>query len=317
MNTAIISGASRQRRDLVVTTTMLRARLGATDLPGEASEFRELLAEDPSLAMRRLCHADSVCVSLAVRDQERSLRAHAEESENEMRRERSVSHNAIREAHHRVKNTLQIAASVLSLHARAAASEQVRSALRDSYGRLQLLAKVHELLYSCGSGTGTESVLMPSLLGALGDALRQSFAEVSARVRLHLTVESLTLPVDEAIALALLTNEVVTNAYKHAFPNEACGEIAVALARTSDDALTLQVTDDGAGMCASTSGGIGLQLVRTFAAQLGGVLSIAAGADGAGTMITVTRRPGSRLGRQRTDPSCVDDAPAPAASEPR
>lgn len=167
---------------------------------------------------------------------ERRLRENAEESASAVRRTLALRETAIQEAHHRVKNTLQIAASLLSSHARATASEQVRLALHDSHGRLQLLAKVHELLYtSVGS---TQSILMPPLLSALSDALRQSFAEMSARVKLQITAEPLRLPVDEAIAVALLANEVVTNAYKHAFPNDSRCDHALPLFDLGADAAT-------------------------------------------------------------------------------
>lgn len=246
---------------------------------------------------------------------ERSLREHAEESERETRRTLAFKETAIQEVHHRVKNTLQIAASVLSSHARATASEQVRLVLHESHRRLQLLAKAHELLYT--SVSSTQSILMPPLLDTLSDALRQSFTEMSARVKLQVTVAPLRLPADEAIAVALLTNEVVTNAYKHAFPNDSRGEITVILHLNSDNTLLLRITDDGIGLRTnSTGGGIGLKLVRTLAAQLEGVLTVSTAADAAGTVITLTMRPASKLSQRRTDSSLNAALPA-APSEPR
>ena len=196
----------------------------------------------------------------------------------------------IQEVNHRTKNTLQAAASLLFLHARATSSTQVRSALLDSRARLQLLAKVHELLYTkIGSA---QTVLMPELLQILAEGLRQSFARMSAQVQLELTCDSLSLPVDQAIPLALLVNEVVTNAYKHAFPNDSCGAITVSLRRPSEHALILRIADTGIGWHATGGGaGIGLRLIRNFAAQLQGTLTLATPADQAGTAITLTIDP--------------------------
>lgn len=153
---------------------------------------------------------------------------------------------------------------------------------------------------------------MPPLLGTLNDALRQSFSETSTRVQLQITADSLRLPVDEAIAIALLTNEVVTNAYKYAFPNDSCGKITVTLNLAADNTLTLQIADDGIGLrTSSTDAGIGLKLVRTFAAQLGGVLTVSTGTDAPGTVITLVMGPASKLSRLRTHSSL--DAPLPVA----
>jgi two-component sensor histidine kinase len=193
----------------------------------------------------------------------------------------------IREVHHRVKNTLQLAASLLSMDARATPSEQVRCSLQASYGRLAVLAKVHELLYA--SARSTQGVLLPTLLQPLGDALRHSFAEMSERVRLQVTCDPVELCAEQAIPLALLANELLTNAYKHAFPHGCAGEIAMHLGWTAGQVVVLHVRDNGVGMRREGGGkGLGLQLVRAFAQQLRGTLVFAEAIDAQGTAITVT-----------------------------
>jgi two-component sensor histidine kinase len=193
----------------------------------------------------------------------------------------------IREMHHRVKNTLQMAASLLSMDARATPSEPVRCSLQASKGRLLLLAKVHELLYA--SASSTQGVLLPTLFQAVGDALRQSFAEMSDRVRLEVTCDPVELCVDQAIPLALLANELITNAYKHAFPPGYTGEIALDLGWTAEQLVVLHVRDNGVGMRpAGGASGLGLQLIRTFAAQLHGTLAFAESIDAHGTAVTLT-----------------------------
>jgi Signal transduction histidine kinase len=193
----------------------------------------------------------------------------------------------IREVHHRVKNTIQMAASLLALHARATPSEEVRCSLQASYGRLRLLAKVHELLYA--SSASTQEVPLPPLFQALGDALQQSFAEMSDRVELRITSDPVELSADEAIPLALLANELITNAYKHAFPQGSVGEIVVNLSWTTEQALVLHVRDSGVGMRPNgVESGLGLKLIRTFAAQLHGTLAFAESVDAVGTAVTLT-----------------------------
>jgi two-component sensor histidine kinase len=222
--------------------------------------------------------------------EERDMRQHAETSESESRRALQFKDAMIREVNHRTKNTLQSAASLLALHADATSSAEVRLALLDSNARLHLLAKVHELLYT--TTDNAQSVLMPELLQILGDGLRPSLARTLAQVRLEFTCDSISLPVDQAIPLVLLVNEVVTNAYKHAFPNEAQGEITVSLRRSLERELILRIADNGIG-CQPTGGGVGmgLRLIRNFAAQLQGTLIFSTPVQGAGTAITLTISP--------------------------
>jgi two-component sensor histidine kinase len=256
----------------------------------QAREHRHALdlLESHRTAQRALAHA------LA---EELSRRERAEASESGIRGALEFKYTLVREVHHRVKNTIQMAASLLSSHARATPSAQVRRALQESYGRLRLLAKVHELLYA--SADNTQEVLLPPLLQALGDALRQSFAETSGRVRLQITADPVVLSPDEAIPIALLANEAITNAYKHAFPEGSAGEIALNLSCTAEQALVMQISDNGVGMHADGfAGGLGLKLIRVLAAQLRGTVTFAEPADAVGTAVTLSfhcgakRRPG-------------------------
>jgi two-component sensor histidine kinase len=257
----------------------------------------EQLAVQLVLTLRLMEHARERQQALAL------LPSHQVAQENllayDLYRERSVHEQVesesrqalvfamIHEVNHRTKNTLQVAASLLSLHARNTPSAQVREALLVSHERLQLLAKAHELLYF--NHDSTQTVLMPQLLQTLGDALRQSFASVSAHVRLDLTCDPISLPVKKAIPLALLANEAMTNAYKHAFPNDTPGTITAQLRCMPENVLVLRIADNGIGLHLSGGeGGMGLMLIRTFAAQLGGALDIAGQADGLGTALTLT-----------------------------
>lgn len=97
------------------------------------------------------------------------------------------------------------------------------------------------------------------------------------------------LPAQDAVALALLTNEAVTNAYKHAFPNESAGMIMVALHRTRENTLSLRIEDTGSGFdSAASSESMGLRLMRTFADQLGGTLDVGRRNIGLGTLVALT-----------------------------
>jgi two-component sensor histidine kinase len=274
-----------------------RSRCSADDV-----RILEQLAQQIVLALRLQEHARdrehalSVLESLQAAQQdllshdlahERTRRQQAEAAEHEARRALTLKQATIDEVNHRTKNTLQAAVGLLSLHARAAASPEVKRALLDSCDRLQLLAEVHAMI-SAAPDDG-QTIFMPQLLQTLCDALRRSFGNIHHGVSLELTADAVSLPAADAIAIALLSNETVTNAYKHAFAGEAPGAITVRLHRTPEQALVLRITDSGVGAdLADTNGHMGLKLMRMLAVQLRGTLEIEGHAGSAGTQVTLT-----------------------------
>ncbi|MBC7982959.1 MAG: sensor histidine kinase [Candidatus Obscuribacterales bacterium] len=250
----------------------------ALKLLEEAAEHRYALAliESHKVARRTVTH------DLA---EERSRRERAEMSETGIRQALLFKDAVIQDVDHRAKNTIQIAANLLAVQARTTSSAEVRGALQEANRRLLLLAKVHELLMSNHSA---REILMPTLLQAIGDALRQSFAETASYIRLRVTSEPIMLSEDDAIPIALFTNEVVTNAYKHAFPSGSAGEITVDLSLAAKDTVILQITDNGIGMHAMSAHGMGQKLIRSFAAHLKGVLVYATSTNAAGLAVTLT-----------------------------
>ena len=181
---------------------------------------------------------------------------------------------ATQEVHHRVKNTLAATAGVLRLQARAAPSAEARAALDEAQGRLGVFASAHELL--CRAATGAGAVEVAALLERLVDALRWSACCADGRVRLRVRAdEGVSLPPDVAVSLALVANEAVTNACKHAFPDGRAGEVEVRLGRRADGALVLAVRDDGVGLpVQAPEGGLGMRLIRGFVRKVGATLTL-------------------------------------------
>jgi two-component sensor histidine kinase len=181
---------------------------------------------------------------------------------------------ATQEVHHRVKNTLAATAGVLRLQARAAPSAEARAALDEALGRLGVFASAHDLL--CRAATGAGAVEMAALLESLVDALRWSPSCTDGRVRLRVRAdEGVSLPPDVAVSLALVANEAVTNACKHAFPDGRPGEVEVRLGRRADGALVLAVRDDGVGLpIQAPEGGLGMRLIRGFVRKVGATLTL-------------------------------------------
>ena len=217
-------------------------------------------------------------------DAERSRRMAFEVSETALQVALADKETSVSEAHHRVKNTLQIVSSLLSLQSRTSRSAEVRLALQQSQARLQILSKAHELLYR--EADDVREIPMTTLLAEVGEALRQSF--IYTGVSLQVSADDISLAPTYAIPMALLVNEIVTNAYKHAFEGRP-GAIEVQLLNTPDDGLLLRIADDGIGMQVNEGAhGLGMKLIRSFAARLDGKFAFAPPASGTGTVFTLS-----------------------------
>ncbi|MEZ5283272.1 MAG: sensor histidine kinase, partial [Vicinamibacterales bacterium] len=194
-------------------------------------------------------------------------------------REREI---LLQEVHHRVKNNLQVISSLINMQRRKVADESARLALLECQTRVQAIALIPEQLYMYADYarvpfTSYAQGLVANLSEALGSP---------GRVRVDLQVEPVSLAVDKAIPCGLIMNELVTNAFKHAFPGDRMGVIRVQLRALDQPGFELTVADDGVGMAdgAAASGALGMQLVLTLVAQLGGTLTRAAGPGTAHTV---------------------------------
>ena len=176
----------------------------------------------------------------------------------------------IKDTDHRVKNTIQSIASLLTLQARGCKAPEARAALEEAKSRLEVFSRVHELLH--GNGDGERAVDVAAVIETIATSMRSIFSD---RVALQVQADHVILPSRLAVPLALLINESITNAYKHAYPNGQSGEIVVRLARSADGALNVAIQDDGVGLSTGArEGALGLRLIRSFASQLGGELGV-------------------------------------------
>ena len=189
----------------------------------------------------------------------------------------------LKEIHHRVKNNLQVISSLLALQARQLRSDHaVAAAMADIQGRVRSIALAHERLYPSDTLGRLD---FPCYVDELTRSLAHTFGQRAAIV---LDIAPIALVVEQAIACGLVVNELVTNAFKYAFPDREDGTIRVSL-RIANGAATLEVRDDGIGMPDQQDKpqSLGLSLVATLAEQLGGELERVRGA-GVGACFRVT-----------------------------
>lgn len=187
----------------------------------------------------------------------------------------------IQEIHHRVKNNLQVVASLLRLQAEALGDPQLVEALRESQHRVESMALIHEQLYESADLRRVDlakhaEVLLSNLLHAYG----VDPGRISGSVKLaHAT---LLLGVDQAIPAGLILNELISNALKHAFPQNRSGSISVE-GGSKGGRVALEVRDTGIGLPdhfrLHHSKSLGLRIVQILARQLKGTFE-ASSAEG-------------------------------------
>jgi two-component sensor histidine kinase len=214
------------------------------------------------------------------------------EKEAELVRSQEQQNLLVLEIHHRVKNNLQVIASLLNLQASRIRVPEARAEFQAARDRVRALATLHRHLYADG---GLHTINMRSFLTELCGQLFQAMGEKEGdRIKLSIEAPELRMSSDQAVPLALIVTEAVTNSVKYAFPGGRSGHVSVSL-RERDGLLDLVISDDGIGIPAGksetesgTRDGIGLQLIRGFARQLGASLQVE---QGVGTRYAVRLSP--------------------------
>ena len=190
-----------------------------------------------------------------------------------------------KEFQHRVKNGLSIITSLVSLEAGRMEDERARQSLDNLEARISALSTLYDMLYATG---GTMEVAANAYLATLIENLGTGLGCDARGITLDTRLEAVPLDIKRAISLALITNELVTNAVKYAFPDGRTGAIEVRLYRDGDR-LRFQVADDGVGLPygfePENSSGLGMTLVSLLSRQLEGELTWASQAGASFSLV--------------------------------
>ena len=189
----------------------------------------------------------------------------------------------IAEIHHRVKNSLQTASSLLQLQSRRVDSEDARAALAESARRIRSIGIVHELL----SHRTDDEVQFGEILSTLTTMIRDSLVDPGRPVRFEITADSAVLPSKLTTPLALVASELVQNVIDH-----ANGSMVRVITRVDPDAVVLEVSDDGVGFpegfSIRDSASLGLTIVRSMVeSELSGSMTIGNSEQLGGSMVSV------------------------------
>ncbi|MDF1536413.1 MAG: histidine kinase dimerization/phosphoacceptor domain -containing protein [bacterium] len=184
----------------------------------------------------------------------------------------------LKEVHHRVKNNLQALSALLNLQAYYSGEGRTQGILADCQNRLQTMALIHQDLYESND---VANVNFAGYIDRLSHYIMETHGAHPAGIDLKMSLQEAILPVDTAIPVGLIVNELLTNAVKHAFPDGRRGQVSVTFQDFGEGLYMIKVEDDGVGLPQgfdiNTTHSMGMQLITILTEQLGGQVKVGGG----------------------------------------
>ena len=181
----------------------------------------------------------------------------------------------LQEIHHRVKNNMQTIASLLYKQQQHTDDEYARTILDDSIQRVKSMALIHEQIYR---SKNLARINLAEYIQDFANRLFQTYRQKSSRISLTIHADEIYLPVDKSLPVALILNELITNALKYAFPDKQRGDMWIKI-REHKHEIILIVGDNGVGVPENfdpeQTNTLGVYLVYNLATkQLGGSIDV-------------------------------------------
>jgi two-component sensor histidine kinase len=244
---------------------------GFAEVDGYEMQFIHPICGNRCLVLNatKLDYADDGNVRLILTVSDKTDARIAERLKEDLAKEKEI---LLRELHHRIANSLQIIASVLTQSARKVRSEETRGHLFDAHQRVMSVASLQRQLAASREGDVQMRPYLKTLCESIGASMIRTHDQLSLEVRADDGVTT----ANTSISLGLIVTELVINALKHAFPGDRKGKILVDYKSHTSD-WTLSVTDDGVGMPRephSAEAGLGTSIVQALTRQLGASISV-------------------------------------------
>jgi two-component sensor histidine kinase len=181
----------------------------------------------------------------------------------------------MKEIHHRVKNNLMIMANLLNLQSRYIEDEVARDIFKDSQSRAKTMALIHDKLYR---SQDLKKVDVQDYMESLAKNIYHTYIKDPRQIQLILNVEPHMLDINTVLPLGLILNELLTNTFKYAFPEDRKGILEVKFSKKGNNQFLLEVADNGVGMPVDfhpdQTDSLGMRLIYSLTEQIKGELEI-------------------------------------------
>ncbi len=252
-----------------LTKRVFRGESGTLQFEMTGAKGRYLWLETHAVPLRN--DKDEIIALLGI-TRDITKRKKAEEQLRSSLREKEV---LLKEIHHRVKNNLQVVASMLHLQAGYIKDREARTLFEESQKRIESMALLHEKLYQAKD---LARIDFREYVVDLASNLLALNTDKSERIEMKVDIEGVILDVNNSIPCGLIINELVSNALAHAFQDGGKGQITIGMHNSSDNRIRLSVSDNGAGfpedLDFKNTASLGMQLVNSLVNQLDGLIEL-------------------------------------------
>lgn len=233
---------------------------------------------DQALAQERIA-SNQKELEKKVDESTRELRETIEElkaSHSLIEQKNQENETLLKEIHHRVKNNLQVVASLLNMHSNNLTDRDEQQIFEDCQNRIKSMSAVHEQLYYKGNLSQIDAKEY------VEDICKELFYSyrMNEEVKVELQLDPCYLDIEQSVPFGLILNELISNVLKHAFPVKSKGLVNIDLQKGTD-VLRLKVEDSGVGFDTEQQHTtMGLDLIDTLISQLDGEFTLASGTWG-------------------------------------
>ncbi len=180
----------------------------------------------------------------------------------------------LHEIHHRVKNNLQIISSILNLQYPRLKYPELQEIFTDCKSRIQSIALVHEILYQHDD---VSKISVTSYMNALSASVSSLYQNPRVNITINISPEDFALPIHSAIPIGIIVNEIISNSFKHAFPDKKSGNIYCNVWLDGPDCV-IEISNDGISPESDFNlvnyETLGISLILSLTEQLGGKIVI-------------------------------------------